>query len=128
MEADRGFDLRIAAIHGLDGGEGDVMDVRHEEFVAMADAFLGPDFDRAKLAQVELLQLALHEGQARLCEELDSHRIDGTQYVEEANMLHARTALQCEAILGPADFLRLFGISPSEISNHINKEMFLEQG
>lgn len=128
MKVDKSFDLRIAAIHGLDGGEGDVMDVRHEEFIAMADAFLGADFDRAKLAQVELLQLALHEGQARLCEELDSNRIDGARYVEEANMLHARIASQCEAILGPADFLRLFGVSPAEISNHINKEIFLEQG
>jgi hypothetical protein len=104
------------------------MDVRHEEFVAMADAFLGPDFDRAKLAQVELLQLALHEGQASLCEELDSNRTDGARYVEEANMLHVRIAAQCEAVLGPADFLRLLGVSPAEINNHINKEIFLEQG
>jgi hypothetical protein len=127
MKAVETFNVRIAAIHGPGGEGGDVMDVRHEEFMAMADAFLGPGFDRAKLAQVESLQLALQEGQARLCEELDAHRIDGSRYVDEANMLHARIARHCEAILGPADFLRLFGVSPSAVSAHIDKDLFLEQ-
>lgn len=103
------------------------MDARHEEFFAMADAFLGPEIDREKLAKVESLQLALDEEQAKLCDELDSHRIDGSRYVDQANALHARVALQCEAILGAADFLRLFGASPSEVSAHIDKEIFLEQ-
>ncbi len=127
MKAVETFNARIAAIHGLGGEGGDVMDVRHEEFMAMADAFLGPGFDREKLAEVESLQLALQEGQAGLCEELDAHRIDGGRYVDEANMLHARIALQCEAILGPSDFLRLFGVSPSAVSAHIDKELFLAE-
>ena len=127
MTAIENFDMRIAAIHGLNGGKGDVMDVRHEEFIAMADAFLGSDFDREKLAQVESLQMALHEGQAKLCEDLDSHRIDANRYVDEANALHVRIALRCESILGPSDFLRLFGVSSSDLSAHIDKEMFLEQ-
>lgn len=121
------FDLRIAAIHGLAIGGGEVMDVRHEEFMAMAEAFLGTGFDREKLARVESLQLALHEAQSKLCEELDAHRIDGSRYVDEANALHVRIALQCQAILGPVDFLRLFGVSPLAVSAHIDKEMFLEQ-
>lgn len=127
MTAIDDFDLRIAAIHGLAAGGGDVMDVRHEEFMAMADAFLGTEFDRDKLARVESLQLALHEAQSKLGKELDAHRIDGSRYVDEANALHVGIAMQCQAILGAEDFVRLFGVSPLEIITHIDKEIFLEQ-
>ena len=121
------FDLRIAAIHGLGGAGGDVMDVRHEEFMAMADAFLGQHFDRTKLAKVESLQIALHEAQADLYEALESHRIDRTRYVDEVNNVHNSIAQQCEAILGASDFVKLFGAPPAEIGAHIDKEVFLAQ-
>ena len=68
------------------------MNVRHEEFIAMADAFLGQHFDRTKLAKVELLPLALHDAQAGLANDLDSHRIDRSRYVDEVNKLHADIA------------------------------------
>lgn len=116
------FELRIAALHGLGAG-GDVMDVRHEECMAMADAFLGENFDRAKLAQVESLQLALHEVQAKLCRDLDAELIEPTHYVDEVNALHAHIARQCETILGPRNFLELFGVTRAE-SAPIDKELF----
>lgn len=121
------FDRRIAAIHGPGGAGGDVMDVRHEEFMAMADAFLGQGYDRAKLAKVESLQLALQEAQAGLYQALSSHRIDRRRYVDEVNRIHNAIAQQCEAILGASDFVKLFGATPAEISGHIDKEVFLAQ-
>lgn len=119
------FDLRIAAIHGFGGEGGNVMDVRHEEFMAMADAYLGPRFDREKLAQVESLQLALREAQASLYRELDACEIERARYVDEVNKVHVAIALQCEAILGPSDFVKLFGMIPSEIGGHLDREVFL---
>jgi hypothetical protein len=85
MSALKIFELQIAAAHGPGGAGGGVMDVRHEEFMAMANAFLGPHFDRVKLAQVELLQLALHDALAKLASELDSHRIERSRYLDEVS-------------------------------------------
>lgn len=121
------FDARIAAIHGLGGGEGDVMDVRHAEFIAMADAFLGPAYDREKLAQVESLQRELHIVHASLCKELAAHQIAPDRYVDEVNHIHFSIAQQCEAVLGQSDFFKLFGVTPAELRKHIDKEVFLEQ-
>lgn len=103
------------------------MDIRHEEFMAMADAFLGPHFDRAKLAQVEALQLDLHDAQTRLTIDLDARRIGRSLYVDELNKVHAHIAQRCEAILGSADFEKLFGIAPSEAGAFIDKDIFLMQ-
>lgn len=127
LNALRNFDLRIAAIHGLGGAGGEVMDVRHEEFMAMADAFLGQRFDRTKLAKVESLQLSLHQAQADLCKALESHRIDRNRYVDEVNKIHNFVAQQCEEILGASDFVKLFGATPAEIGSHIDREVFLAQ-
>lgn len=101
------------------------MDTRHEEFMAMADAFLGPQFDRVKLAQVEKLQVDLHEGQARLATELDSHRIERSLYVDEVSKLHADIAQRCETILGRSNFQKLFGILLAEAGTCIDMEVFL---
>ncbi len=103
------------------------MDVRHEEFMAMAEAFLGEDFDRAKLAQIESLQLALHEGQAELGKALAANLVEPTKYVDAVNRLHTHTAQQCETILGSHNFLKLFGVTPAEAGSYIDKEQFVRQ-
>jgi hypothetical protein len=91
------------------------VDVRHEEFMAMADAFLGPCFDRVKLASVESLQCALHEAQAQLSKSLEMQNITRNRYFDEVGKLHVSIAKQCEAILGPSNFAKLFGVTLSEI-------------
>lgn len=123
----REFDIRIAAIHGLGGAEEEVMDLRHEEFMAMADAFLGPGFDPIKLARVESLQLALRDAQAALSKTLQAQQIDRIRYFEEVSKVHGSIAKQCEAILGPANFIKLFGVTPREIGANIDMEAFLAQ-
>lgn len=127
MSAFQIFESRIAVTHRPHGAGGGVMDVRHEEFMAMADALLGPHFDRVKLAQVEQVQLALHDAQASLARELDCGRIERARYVDEVNQLHVNIAQQCESILGRADFLKLFGVAPFEVGAYIDKEEFLAQ-
>jgi hypothetical protein len=116
--------VHVAATRILEGGAGDLLDVRHEEFMAMADTFLGPCFDREKLARVESLQRELHGTQAGLGDALDAHKIDANFYVDEVNRLHFSIARQCEKILGPSDFFKLFGVRPAEMSEHIDKDVF----
>lgn len=103
------------------------MDIRHEEFMVMADAFLGPRFDRAKLAQIEALQRDLHDAQARPTRQLDAGRIGRPLYADQLNKVNAHIAQRCQAILGSSDFEKLFGITPSEASPNIDKDLFLTQ-
>ena len=103
------------------------MDIRHEEFMAMADAFLGQGFDRAKLAKVERLQAELHTEQARLSAELAASQLKPERYVDEVNRLHSAIAKKCETILGPPGFLALFGLTAAQVLAHIDKQTFLEQ-
>lgn len=119
------FDSRIAAIHQGDKGD-EAMDVRHEEFVAMTEAFLGPDYDGEKLAQVESEQLALQQTQARLADDLAMQRIGPSEYLNRVNRIHAETAQRCESILGAEDFEKLFGVPVSEIGPYIDKEAFMQ--
>jgi hypothetical protein len=121
------FEPRITCIDGP-GDVGElVMDVRHGEFMAMADEFLGKRFDREKLARVEALQLALHEAMQGLARALQSHEIDRVRYLDEVSKLNISIALQCETILGSANFIKLFGTSPAEIGSVIDPEVFLSQ-
>jgi hypothetical protein len=126
MKANEIFESRISAIHGLSEGN-EIMNVRHEEFMAMADAFLGADFDRAKLARVEALQLALHEAQLKLSGQMSARQIERMEYVDAVNELHSRIAQQCAAVLGRPNFLKLFGVSPAEAGAYIDREQFLAQ-
>jgi hypothetical protein len=133
MELEREFDRRIAAIHGLDNPvrhgsniEESTMDVRHAEFQAMASVFLGDGFDPAKLAQVEDLQIALHKQQAELYRRYDAEQLGPEEYVESFNTSLDDTFSKCETILGPEDFLRLFGAPRSELAGFIDKEAFIQ--
>jgi hypothetical protein len=133
MNPEQEFDRRIAAIHGHSNPYtatphtgGDPIDVRHAEFQAMADVFLGEDFDRAKLAQVESLQIALHERQAELYQRYESKELSPVGYVNAFNALLDDTFAQCENILGQNDFLKFFGAPRTEMSSFIDREAFLD--
>lgn len=102
------------------------MDVRHEEFVAMTEAFLGPDYDEEKLAQVESEQLVLQQTQARLADDLAKQRIGPSEYLNQVNKVHAKSAQRCESILGAEDFQKLFGVPASEIGPYIDQEVFMQ--
>ena len=120
------FDRRIAAIHRLGGAGGRKMDIRHEEFMTMADAFLGPDFDKEKLNEVKVLQRKLHDAQAMLYLELQAKRIDRSKFINENNKISSAMARQCELVLGETNFQKLFGASPSELDGFIDKDSFLQ--
>lgn len=100
------------------------MDVRHAEFGAMADVFLGVDYDPVKLRQVEDLQVALHQRQAELSRRHDQGEISDEEYVDAANAAINDTFRECQTILGPEDFCKLFGSSPNEGVGLIDRAAF----
>lgn len=124
------FDKRVAAIHGPNNvragrkAGGNAMDVRQAEFQAMADVFLGENFDQAKLEQVENLQVALHNEQATLCQRYEAQEIGPDEYVELFNAMLLETFEKCEDVLGPENFIKLFGVPPPELAGFIDKEAF----
>jgi hypothetical protein len=121
------FDRRITEIHATNGtGDKQPIDIRHEEFQAMADVFLGEDYDQDKLSQVENLQIELHQGQAELYQKLNTDELSPEEYVDSVNTLIHNTFLRSESILGTQDFISLFGALPADMSGFIDKEMFLQ--
>ena len=100
------------------------MDVRQAEFQAMADVFLGENFDQAKLKQVEDLQITLHNEQATLYQRYEAQEIGPDEYVELFNAMLVETFDKCEDVLGPENFIKLFGVPRSELAGFIDKEAF----
>ena len=122
------YQKRIAAIHGLDGQEADnqdPVDVRHAEFQAMADVFLGEDYDQAKLREVEGLQIIVHEKQAELYKNYIAQEIGPEAYVDSLNGLVDTMFTEMEGILGQDDFEALFCMRRSQMQKMVNKKRFL---
>lgn len=124
------FEKCLAEIHGLSKptdhkAEEHSTDIRHAEFQAMADAFLGKGYDPTKLQRVEELQIALHKQQAELYRKYEDAKLIPEEYVDSVNNTIAATFLKYEKLLGKEDFLRLFGAPLSELSGLIDKEIFL---
>lgn len=120
MSPDDEYERRVLAIHG-DGG----IDIRHEEFAAMADVYLGAGFDKAKLVEIETLQVLLHAEQEALVAGLSAKSISLDQFVDACNKLAQDFATRCEQVLGKADFNKLFGIERGDAGALIDKDIFL---
>lgn len=133
MSLEQEFDRRIVAIHGLDNPRtgvrrigGVTVDVREAEFQAMADVFLGDQFDQATLNQVADLQITLHREQATLYQKYVAKELGPEEYVELFNALLLETFEKCEDVLGSENFIKLFGVPPSKLAGFIDKEAFLQ--
>lgn len=133
MNLEQEFDRRVATLHRLSNphtGESNpgeaVRDTRHAEFQVMADVFLGEDYDRAKVEQVENLQIALRKEQAVLSQRYKDKKLSSEEYVDSFNALLDNTFTKCEDVLGQKDFLKLFGAPRHELAGFIDKEAFLQ--
>jgi len=127
MIQDELFARKIHAIHAGTGIEEGGMDIRHEEFTAMAEVYLGHDYDQDKLAEVERIQIRMQEGQNALTVAFDAKRLTAEQYVDACNQLLQDSISICERILGPDHFKMLFGIDASETVGIIDKETFMAE-
>lgn len=130
------LDRRLAKIHGKAGAHPAIrsenakeaaMNVRHEEFQAMADVFLGKNYDRGKLGAVERLQVSIGKMQAKLSAQLDEGKLTPEQYVDQFNDELAETFENIERILGTDDFQRLFRVPRDQLGGYIDKETFMRE-
>jgi len=117
------FSARIAAVHSEASEE---TDVRHGELEAMFDTFLS-NANAQRRAEVEKLQINLIKKQGELQAALRKKRIAPQVYVDLFNELLAQTFRDCEKVLGPRDFKRLFGAAPANLGGYIDKAAFLSQ-
>ena len=126
----RDFERRIAYIHGLArpgvSEKKALVDIRHAEFQAMADAFLGPNFDRLKVERVEALQVKMRTEQSKLHGEFLGGGLTPEQYFDALDSLFRSTFYNCELILGKRAFARLFG-EPAAYLGILDKNTFLQQ-
>jgi hypothetical protein len=136
MTNEQKFDERIASIHGLrepglslanvqSGEEPDPVDIRHAEFEAMADCFLGAGYDPEKRKLVENYQIDLHRQQAELYARLQAGELAAEEYLNQSNALIEGTFENCEVVLGPENFRKLFGAERHELTGMIDREIFL---
>lgn len=125
MSLEEKFDKRIASIH-QNSSKAEDFDIRHEEFQAMADAFLGEDFDQEALLAVENLQTSLESKQALLYASCQEKTITPEEYVDNFNHLVEITFIGCEHILGKENFIKLFGAPRTELAGFIDKDTFLQ--
>jgi hypothetical protein len=125
------FDRRISEIHrpGMQFPElrrEDDMSIRHQEFQAMADVFLGADYDKEKLRQVEGLQFELRDVDAWLFTRYDRGDMNAMDYVGMLNEFASIIFEQCEKILGEHGFEQFFGAPLSERQWLLDERTFLE--
>jgi predicted nucleotide-binding protein len=132
MSLEEEFNKRIAVIHGLGDSDvarsntgGSTMDIRHAEFQVMADVFLGEEYDRTKLEQIEKLQITLHDQQAALYRRYSNKELSPEEYVSSFNNFLDETFTKCEEILGYQDFSKLFGAPRHELGGFIDREAFV---
>ena len=134
MNREEEFERRLALIRGLGTPiptdrspiAKTPVDHRHAEFQAMAEVFLGEDFNQRKLRKVEDLQIALHSRMAELCHQYGAKKIEPEEYVASFGTLLGETFRKCEEILGQEDFLKLFGAPRSQLTEFIDKEASLD--
>ena len=134
MSLEEEYSKRIAAIHGQDSPKLGKLSpeerssyIKHVEFRAMADVFLGEDFDRDKLATIENLQGDLQKEQAWLYQSYEAGNLRPEKYLESLNKLAKDTFEKIEHILGTENFLKLFRTNRSglaEIGGLIDKDAF----
>jgi len=92
------------------------MDVRHEEFKAMTEIFLGRDYEKAKLHAVEGEQIKLRRAQMELYRKYSEKIITAEAYAERLQVAINDAFSACLRILGQADFAKLFGnIDPATL-------------
>jgi hypothetical protein len=121
------FDRRISEIHEFrEHGREDDMNIRHQEFRAMTDVFLGPDYDQEKLREIEVLQVELQDVDAWLFARYERGAMNARRYVEMLNEFASMIFHRCEEILGERGFEQLFGAPLSERQWHLDEKTFLE--
>jgi hypothetical protein len=87
--------------------------VSRQELQAMAEVYLGENYDRSKIDAVARLQEAMQESHKALVSDFKSGRINAGIYVDRLRAVLLETAKKCEQVLGAEDYFKLFGVTPA---------------
>ena len=102
-------------------------EIRHNEFQALTEAFLGKHYDQEKLRLVEQEQTNLDDLRSQLIKKYKSKKLTPEDYVDQVNRLILETFKKIEKILGAKDFLKLFAADPEHAGGYIDKDLFLSR-
>lgn len=119
------FATRMKELYRQQQIEGACIDMRRATLVAMADVFIGPDFDFDKIDAMERLQTALDQRMVELYRQLECEQIRAGEYVDAANDQISQFSRNCEQLIGSEDFRKLFDVSAAELTHLIDKDTFL---
>jgi len=125
MDPEREFARRIVAMRRNPKKQSPHDDTRVAEFQALIDVCLGQELDMGMRRHLEELQVKLHKTQEELYSQYLTKAIRPGEYVDSFNSQLKQTFEQCESILGPKTFLRLFGAPSSAMGGFIDKDIFL---
>lgn len=115
MNKEKEFARRINEIHFPQNAfNNEEKDIRHEEFQAMVDVFLGKNYDKAKLAAVEQLQIEMHQEQAILGQKFMKGEIGRQEFLDATQKMMEKYFKGQEQILGVKDFKKLFKMSADQ--------------
>lgn len=131
MDARKQFIKNMTAVHGAQGpraaasrkGNG-VINVRRAELLARANAFLGKNYDAAKLDSIELIQKQFAMEQARLYKQFLSERPSAVKYVSDVNALVTKSFSEIENVLGKEDFVKFVGVPREQLSGLVDLATF----
>jgi hypothetical protein len=94
--------------------------ISEKELWALVEVNLGEKYNREKISRVARLQRELHEKQEQLVSQLNREAITAEKYIERLRTVLTETALACEKILGPDDFVKLFGVPANHAADLVN--------
>lgn len=97
-----------------------VAEVPEQELAALAEMNLGEGYDRAKISQVAKIQRHFRDAQSQLARDVEVNRLTPTDYSNRLKSLLSETAASCERVLGPTDYLKLFGVPASAATDLLN--------
>jgi len=100
-------------------------EVKRRELKAMADTYLGPNYNQDKVEKTILIQLQADRDQDALLYKLEHRLISNEQYLNGLENLFLVTALACEQVLGAEDFEKLFAMPARDAATIIDREHFL---
>ena len=95
-------------------------DVVRQELQAMFDVCLGEGYPKSKVDAVAELQRSLREQKQALVSQLEHGEIKADHFTTELKRLLSDIALRCEAILGPHDYVQLFGVEAKDAADLID--------
>jgi len=94
--------------------EEEVLEVARRELQALADTYLGEDYNPERIKAVAEVQRTLKIRQGEIARRVRAGELAFNEYASALRDLVTTAATDCEKILGPTDFVKLFGVTAKD--------------